>query len=183
MTSPNAHEVARRCLCLELLHQRLLLEEADDAVDDREQARVAWMGRHDALGVTATLTEEERALLAEPIGALDDEDLDDLHGRATGAVVLLWALGRLEARPTFKTVETMEDVLADHGFLGDGSVSRARAATESARLRDQAERDEAWSAYSKSRGKAREVDDPERIFAEVAAHHLAWVAGDEELED
>lgn len=183
MIPPTAIDVARRCLCLELLHQRLLLEEADDAIDDRERARVAWLGRHDALGVTASLSDQERVLLAAPVGTLDDEALDDLHGRATGAVVLLWALGRLDARPTWKTIEAMEQVLADHGLLGDGSVSQAKAAAEAARLRDEGERDEAWNAYSKSRGKAREVDDPERIFAEVAAHHLAWIDGDEELED
>ena len=175
--------MARRCLCLELLHQRLLLEEADDAVEDRERARIAWLGRHDALGVSASLSDDERALLTAPVGTLDDDALDDLHGRATGAVVLLWALRRLDARPTFKTIEAMEETLAVHGLLGDGSVSRARAAAEGARLRDDGEREEAWNAYAKSRGKAREVDDPERIFAEVAVHHLAWIAGDEELED
>lgn len=177
-TGKDALEVARRCVCLELLFQRELLETDDeDALEDREQVRQAWLSRvgEDGLGVDAELLAEERDLLERPVGELSDDDLDDVHGRASGALVLLWALARLDTRPSFATIETIETVLASHGLLGDGSVSKARAAAEGARLRPEGELDEALGAYLRTRGKAREVDDPDRIFAGVAAHHLTWV--------
>ena len=44
-------------------------------------------------------------------------------------------------------------------------------------LRDttDAELDEALAAYLRVRGKARATDDPERLFAGLAAHHVTWV--------
>ena len=169
----TALDVARRCLVLELLAQRSVLEvDAEVPVADRERARASWVGRETDLGVKDAIEPDERAWLDRAVGTLSDDDLDDVHGRGLGAVVLLWALGRVESRPTLASVE---DVLADHGLLGDGSVAKARAAAEAAALRSEAELDEALSAYAKTRGKAKEVDDPERIFACVAAHHLTWV--------
>lgn len=173
-----AVDVARRCLCLELLHQRFVLETDEEDVAAREKARTMWTSRHADLGIEGALEPEERALLERPVGTLGDEDLDELHGRATGALVLLWAIGRLTERPSFDTVEQMDDVLAEHGLLGDGSIARARTAAEGATLRPADDRESAESAYLRARGKAREVDDPDRIFAEVCAHHLGWIADD-----
>jgi hypothetical protein len=168
-----ALDVARRCLCLELLLQRYVLEtDADDPVSDRDRARAAWLARLGDLGVADALTAHERALLERPVGELSEDELDDLHGRATGAAVLVWALGRVPVRPTFGAVES---VLAEGGLLGDGSIARARAAADAATSRAESELDEALSAYLRVRGKARETDDPERIFAGVAAHHLTWI--------
>lgn len=169
-------DVARRCLCLELLFQRYLLEiDAGDSLPERERARTMWLSRDGDLGVVDVLTAQERALLARPVGELSEDDLDELHGRATGAAVLTWALGRAPERPTFAKVEV---ILAEHGLLGDGSIARARAAAEGATLRSEAELDEALAAYLRLRGKAREIDDPERVFAGVAAHDLTWVLDD-----
>ena len=175
-SEPRApRDVARRCLCLELLFQRYVLELDDDDVREREAARQAWAGRAPDLGVSDVLLSDERALLERPVGGLSEDDLDDVHGRASGALVLLWALGRLPARPGFAAVEAMDEELAAHGLLGDGSVSAARAAAEGAALRPEAELDQALSSYLHVRGKAREVRDPEKVFADVAAHHLTWV--------
>jgi hypothetical protein len=119
--------------------------------------------------------------LERPVGTLSEDDLDDVHGRASGALVLLWALGRLDARPSIATFDALAETLGEHGLLGDGSIPRARQAAESAQLRPHDEIDAARGAYQRTRGKARNVDDPERVFAEVAAHHLAWTL-DEAME-
>lgn len=177
--SKDASTVARRLLCLELLFQRLGLEEADDDEAAREKARVAWTSRLDDLGIAGDLLADERGFLERPIGALTEDDLDDLEGRVSGALVLLWALGRLDARPTFATVTELEDHLEARGLLGDGSVKQAKAAAESASLRPADELDAALGTYLKARGKAKEIVDPEKIVAAVGAHHLTWILEDE----
>jgi hypothetical protein len=177
--------VAARCLCLELLFQRYVLEtEVDEAPEAREAARGIWVAREADLGVTDVLTEEERALLARPVGQLSEDELDTLYGRAAGAAILLWALARTSARPTFSTVE---EVVSEGGLLGDGSIGSAREAVENATLLETGEIEDALRGYRRLRGKAREVEDAERNFAGVAAHHLGWIldpahAFDEDLE-
>jgi hypothetical protein len=177
--SKDASTVARRLLCLELLFQRLGLEEAEDDEAAREKARLLWMSRLDDLGIADDLLADERAFLERPIGAFTEDDLDDLEGRVSGALVLLWALGRLDARPTFAMVTELEDHLAARGLLGDGSIKQARASAESATLRAADELDRALGTYLKARGKAKEIVDPEKIVAAVGAHHLTWILEDE----
>ena len=177
--SKDASAVARRLLCLELLYQRLGLEEADDEKEAREKARAMWASRIDDLGIGADLLATERAFLEKPVGALSEDDLDDLEGRVSGALVLLWALGRLEPRPTFAAVTNLEEHLSEHGLLGDGSIKKAREAAESAALRSGEEIDGALGTYLKARGKAKEIADPEKIVAAVGAHHLTWILEDE----
>lgn len=171
--------VARRLLCLELLFQRLGLEEAEDDVGAREKARIAWASRLADLGIEGELLGDERGFLDRPVGELSEEDLDDLEGRVSGALVLMWALGRLDARPTFSTVTELEGHLEAHGLLGDGSVKQARAAVDTVALRSADELDAALGAYLKARGKAKEIVDPEKIVAAVGAHHLTWILEDE----
>lgn len=177
--SKDAVAVARRLLCLELLFQRLGLEEADDDAAAREKARAAWAGRLEDLGVAGDLLADERGFLERPVGGMSEDDLDDLEGRVSGALVLLWALGRLDQRPTFATVTALEEHLEAHGLLGDGSVKRAKAAAESATLRPAEELDTALGTYLKARGKAKEIADPEKIVAAVGAHHLTWILDDD----
>jgi hypothetical protein len=164
------------------MHQRFVLEqsdEGDDPVAEREKARQLWCGRLTDLGVDEVLLAEEKVFLNKEVGTLDEEALDDVHGRATGALVLLWALGRLEVRPSFETVNEMEAVLTDHGLLGDGSITKAKEAVEAATLRTDNERENARHTYVRTRGKAKEVEEADRIFAEVAAHHLQWIGDDQ----
>jgi hypothetical protein len=171
--SKLAIDVARRCLCLELLWQRYAFEiDAEEPVAERERGRAMWLSREGDLGITAALLAEERALLERPVSQLSEDDLDDLHGRAMGAAVLLWTLGRLTVRPT---ITDAESVAAESGLLGDGSIAAARAASEAATLRPEAELDDALAAYLHVRGKAREPEEAEKIFAGMAAHHLTWV--------
>lgn len=168
-------DVARRCLCLELLAQRSVLEA--DATDraGAEAARAKWASRLGDLGIT--LSEEERALFDRPVGALSEDERDDLDGRSAGAAVLLWALGRTGARPTFASADA---IVADHGLLATshGSIAKARAAAEGASLRPEPELDDARSTYRRARGKAKEPGGAEQIYAGIAAHHLTWIVED-----
>ncbi len=174
--SKRPDSVARRCVVLELLAQREVLEtDGEVPVPEREKARAAWCGRETDLGVGAEILPEERALLDRPVGSLSEDELDDVHGRGLGAAVLLWALGRVPARPSFADAE---GVIGAHGLLGDGSIAKASAAVSSATLRPHGEIDATFRTYVHARGKAREVHEPERVFAGVAAHHLAWVLDD-----
>jgi hypothetical protein len=176
MTSRDAVDVARRCLCLELLLQRLGLEtDTEDPTAERDDVRRKWLSRLGDLGLESVILPGELALLERPVGEMSEEELDDLHGRATGALVLLWALGRASPRPSFSASEEMASIIGDHGLLGEGSIARAKASAASATLRPETELHEALSAYGRTRGKAREPSEPEKIFAFVAAHHLEWV--------
>lgn len=178
--SKDASVVANRLLCLEVLAQRQVLEEEkDESEEARERARSAWASRIDDLGIGEHLLADERGFLERAVGTLSEDDLDDLDGRVSGALVLLWALGRLESRPTFETVTELEEHLTVRGLLGDGSISKAKAEAEKAKLRPDDELDAALSAYLKVRGKAKELDDPEKIVAAVGAHHLTWILDDE----
>lgn len=165
----SAVDVARRCLCLELLAQRSVLEE-DSAPDE---VRAKWASRVGDLGIT--LTAEESSFMDRPVGKLTEDERDVIDGRSTGAAVLLWALGRSATKPTFATAD---DLVAEHGLLGDGSIAKAKASAESASLRSEAELDTALSAFLKTRGKAKDPSDPEQIYAGVAAHHLTWILTD-----
>ncbi|MBX3219515.1 MAG: hypothetical protein KF795_03280 [Labilithrix sp.] len=176
MPSKDPVDVARRCLCLELLLQRLGLEtDTDDPAAERDEVRRRWVSRLGDLALEAALLPDERALLERPVGALTEDDLDDLHGRASGALVLLWSLGRIATRPSFGAVGELESIVAEHGLLGTGSIARANESAAGALLRPEAELREALAAYGKTRGKAREPSDPEKIVAAVGAHHLEWI--------
>lgn len=178
--SKDATVVARRLLCLEVMFQRQVLEEsAEEDVEQRDRARAAWASRIDDLGIGVDLLDDERAFLERPVGTLSEDDLDDLDGRVSGAVILLWALGRIETRPTFETVTQLEEHLGLKGLLGDGSISAAKAEAEKATLRPAEELDAALGAYLKVRGKAKEIEDPEKIVAAIGAHHLTWILEDE----
>ncbi len=176
MDPRDATEVARRTLCLELLLQRLGLETDDeDPIADREKIRALWATRLTELGIDADVLPVERAFLERPVGGLTEDDLDDVHGRATGALALLWVLGRLETKPNAASVEEIADLLGDHGLLGDGSITRAKEAVAAAKMRDLPAVEEARTTYERARGKAKEPTEPEKIFAGIGAHHLAWV--------
>jgi hypothetical protein len=179
MAEKNPIDVARRCLCLELLLQRLGLETDDeDPASERDPIRAKWLGRIADLGLEEILLPSERSFLERPVGTLSEEDLDDLHGRASGAVFFLWALGRLETRPAFAAVDDMATVVAEHGLLGTGSIAQANEAVTSSTLRSADVLSDALSSYVRTRGKAREPSEPEKIVAGVGAHHLEWILDD-----
>lgn len=164
-------DVARRCLCLELLAQRSVLEQ--DETPEADAVRAKWASRVSDLGIAPT--EAETALLERAVGKLTEDEKDDVEGRSMGAAVLLWALGRTDAKPTFATAD---DVVADQGLLNDGSIAKAKANAENASLRSEEDLDALLATAVKARGKAKDPSDPEQIYAGITAHHLTWILTD-----
>ena len=175
MPSRNAADVAKRCLCLELLLQRLGLElDDEDAEAERDAVRRAWLSRLGQLGLEETILADERALLERPVGELTEEECDDIEGRVIGALVLLWALSRLGARPNASTLEIATRLIAEHGVLGDGSIPEAKKAIEAAALRPLTDLEAAADTYAKT-VEAAKADDPEGMVAAIGKATLAWL--------
>lgn len=172
----DAAHVARRCLCLELLVQRLGLEvDEEDPEEARDEVRVGWNGRLADLGIENAFAAEERAYLDRAVGTLDEDDLDDLHARSLGAVVLLWALGRLDARPETDEMLEAPALVAEHGLLGLGSIAAVKSAIADAKLRAASELRAGLDAYAAKRGKGTDEDSPAEVAANLGHAHLAWV--------
>jgi len=189
MALKTATDVAKRCLCLELLLQRLGLEiDEEDPVAERDAVRRAWVSRLGQLGLEEAILADERALLERSVGDLTDEECDDIEGRVIGALVLLWSLSRLGGRPTSAILGVATRLMAEHGVLGDGSIPEAKATIGSVRLRPETELREALAAYTKARGasppeSAEEPgagpppapSDPEAMVAAIGVSTLSWV--------
>lgn len=176
MDPKDASDVARRCLCFELLWQRLGLEiDEDDTAADRDEVRKKWISRIEDLGLGDVLLTEERALLERPVGSLSEDDLDDVQGRATAALFLLWALGRVSARPSVESFHDAADIIAERGLLGDGSISGANRAVASAALRPAEELREALAAYGAKQPPPGADGTAEEVVAALGTHALAWV--------
>lgn len=176
MDPKDASDVAKRCLCFELLWQRLGLEiDEDDSAEARDEVRKKWLARTADLGLSDVLLAEERALLERQVGSLSEDDLDDLQGRATAGLFLLWALGRLSARPSVESFHDAPDIIAEHGLLGDGSISGANRAVASAGLRPTEELREALVAYGAKQPAPGADGTAEEVVAALGTHALAWV--------
>ena len=168
-------EVAKRCLCLELLLQRLGLElDEEDAELERDAVRRAWLSRLGQLGLDETILADERALIERPVGELTEEECDDIEGRVIGALVLLWSMSRLGARPTAQTLGIATRLIAEHGILGDGSIPEAKKAIDAVQLRPLTELEAAAETYRKT-AETSNPDDPEGMVAEIGKTTLAWV--------
>jgi hypothetical protein len=172
----EAADVARRCLCLELLLQRLALEiDEEETKDSLEKIRLGWLGHTTELGVDDVLLPDERAYLERPVGTLDEDERDDIHGRTTAALVLLWTLGSLPERPMLAHVHDALDLVTSHGLLGEGSVSAAKASVAKAKLRPIGDLRAAYAAYTQERGKMTDDDTPEQVVGTLGFRTLAWV--------
>ena len=175
MPSRNSADVAKRCLCLELLLQRLGLEVDDeDAEAERDAVRRAWLSRLGQLGLDDAILADERALLERPVGELSEEECDDIEGRVIGALVLLWAMGRLGARPTAQTLGIATRLIAEHGILGDGSIPEAKKTIEAVQLRPLTDLEAAAETYGKAAADAK-PDDPEGMVSAIGKATLAWI--------
>jgi len=175
MALRNPADVAARCLGYELLVQRLALEtDTEEAADAREAMRQRWLGKVTDLGVGDALFASDRALLERPVGRLTEDELDDLHDRGASALVLLWALGRLDAAPDGTVADDAPALVAERGLLGEGSLAATRAAATGAQLRGE---DELRSAHDHYREVAMsdEADDAHGGVAVLGATELSWV--------
>lgn len=172
MAAKEASEVAKRCLCLELLLQRLGLDiDEDDPAAERDAVRQAWLARVGDLGLETILHPEERAFLERPAGSLTEAETDDIEGRVIGALVLLWALKRLEARPSAALLGEATVLIGEHGILGDGSISAANATVAAAELRPESELREALAAYTTTTSK----DEADQMVSALSVQMLSWL--------
>lgn len=176
MALKDAPDVAKRCMCLELLLQRLGLEiDEDDSVEELETVRLAWLSRVGDLGLDGVLLADERGFLERPTGELTDEETDELEGRVICALVLLWALKRLGTRPSGAMLGDATRLITEYGILGDGSIPKAKAAAESVSLRPEAALREALADYTRVQGDGSGEGSPDQMVAVLAAHTLSWV--------
>lgn len=174
--SRDAVEVAKRCLCIELLLQRLGLEiDEDDPVTERDAVRTAWLSRLGQLGIDQTLLGDERALLERPIGELTDAECDDIEGRVIRGLALLWALGRIPSPPDDAMLGEATAIIAEHGVLGDGSISGAKATVAGAKLRASEELAAASAAAAKAKDDSF-LGGPKYMVASIVVEALAWVS-------
>jgi hypothetical protein len=175
MSRRDASDVAKRCLCIELLLQRLGLEiDEDDPVVERDAVRRAWLSRLGQLGIDQALLGEERALLERSIGELTEAECDEIEARVISGLALLWALGRIPSPPDAAMLGDATMLIAEHGVLGDGSISAAKATVESVKLRPDAELDAALAAYAKTKEESF-LGGPDHMVAALAVKALSWL--------
>lgn len=180
MALKDASDVARRCLCLELLLQRLGLEiDEDDPVAARDEIRNAWLSRIGDLSLDGVILPDERAYLERPVGSLSEDETDDIEARVITAMVLLWALSRLPEAPSAAMLGDAVTLMAEHGLLGDGSISAANATVAAVQLRPESELRDASDAYARTTkgdaAPAGSAESPEEMVAKLAGQALSWV--------
>ena len=179
MAARSASDVAKRCLCIELLLQRLGLElDEEDAVEERDAVRRAWVSRLGQLGIEEALFADERALLDRPMDKLTEEECDQIERRVIGGLAFLWALGRIPAPPTPAMLGEATALFGEHGVLGDGSISGAKAAVENAKLRPDGELSEALATYAKTKEESF-LGGPDHMVAALVVQALSWAAGND----
>jgi hypothetical protein len=138
----TSQEVARRCLCLELVSQRVAIEhQAPDLGDDAASLHEGLMTTVSELGLEASFHGTELEHLRATIGALDMDD-PTLDVALADLAILLWCLGRIEQLPTVEQLmsDALDEVLAA-GFLAraEGDLEAVAVALGEAKLRPTAE--------------------------------------------
>jgi hypothetical protein len=150
----SVQDVVKRCVCVEIVCQRLALEQQSEEVEDAEKMRADLVTSADKLDVLDAMTSTETAVLQAPLGSLDLED-EAFSMFFADAAVLLWCLNRIEALPTVAELasETLNDVLAA-GFwsLGGSEILQAMYVAE---LRDLSDLQEMLSVVSNAVVKAQ----------------------------
>jgi hypothetical protein len=171
MAARSASDVAKRCLCIELLLQRLGLElDEEDPLEERDAVRRAWVSRLGQLGIEETLLPDERALLERPMDKLTEEECDQIERRVIGGLAFLWALGRIPSPPAPDMLGEATGLFAEHGVLGDGSISGAKAAVDGAQL--------VVAAQAKIKDDSF-LGGPQHMVAALVVGALSWVAGND----
>ncbi len=146
-------EVVKRCVCVEIVCQRLALEQQASEVANADKMRDDLIATADKLDVADSLTKAEMAVLSSPLGSLDLDD-DGFSTFFADAAVLLWCLKRIDTLPTVAELatETLNDVLAA-GFWSLGGKTILQAMRD-AKLRPQEELAQMLTRVSKAMMKA-----------------------------
>ena len=118
---PSARRVVARATVLSALVYRSFLDHYADNPDGNElRSRLLdWLV---ATGLIWELEQEERKLLATPLGRAEDQAIIDAEWRTEGLAVLAWALGRFELPPHDERVRNYLVATDAVGFLGDKAM-------------------------------------------------------------
>ncbi len=136
----NAIDVAKRCTCLEVLCQRIALEQQTEELgDEAQRLRDNLIAGIAAIDCEGFLFGTEADVLCAPLGEID---LEDEHFAAWFAdvAVLAWCLGRIDELPTVDELmgEKLNEVLS-RGFWASGDAAAIKDALAHAQLRPRAE--------------------------------------------
>lgn len=134
----SSHDVAKRCLCLELVAQRIALEhQAEELGADAATLHEGLLAAVDELALEASFFGSELPLLHARLGAADLDD-PTLDAAFADLAILLWCLGRIEELPTVEQLmgDEISDVLGA-GYLAtaEGDLEAVEAALKNATLR------------------------------------------------
>jgi hypothetical protein len=134
----SSQDVAKRCLCLELVAQRIALEhQAEELGPDAATLHEGLLAAVDELALEPSFFGTELPLLRARLGTADLDD-PTLDAAFADLAILLWCLGRIEALPTVEQLmgEEISEVLSA-GYLAsaEGDLEAVEAALRNAKLR------------------------------------------------
>jgi hypothetical protein len=179
---PDAQEVARRMLCLDLLQHRreaedTFLRSRSDAelaqCEEDVQSMIAFLK---TTGLEESMSEEEHRAFEVPLGEWKDEIYNDASWRVESLGVVAWALGLLPRLPPFD--EPFGDELADVLDIDNWEElvenANLRPASDIDRLRDIAS---LWNWRAQVGTPPYESEDDELEIAEEAknAHAVGLI--------
>ncbi len=133
----SAEQIAKRCTCLEVLCQRVALEEQRAELGEQAQTtRDNLIAGIASVDCADGLLGDEADILCAALGEIGQADRDRVTTWSQEAAVLLWCLGRLDALPTVEDLsgDALNDVLS-RGFWASGDAKKIAKAIASAKAR------------------------------------------------
>jgi hypothetical protein len=134
-------EIAKRCTCLEVLCQRVALEEQRGEIGASAQTmRDSLIAGVFAIDCADAFVGDEADILCAALGAISATDRDRVTTWSQETAVLLWCVSRLSDLPTVEELagEALNDVLS-RGFWASGDAKKITKAIASAKPRTQKE--------------------------------------------
>ncbi len=131
-------QIAKRCTCLEVMCQRIALEEQRDELGSKgaETTRDNLIAGIASVDCAAELVGDEADVLCAPLGAIKVADRDRVTTWSAEAAVLLWCVGRIDEIPSVEDLsgDALNDVLS-RGFWASGDAKTISKAIASAKTR------------------------------------------------
>jgi hypothetical protein len=144
-TKPNADEVARRMLCLDMLQHRRNAEEVflsaptEDELSEQEDEVETMLSFLRSSGLWEFLSDEEVRAFETPLGQWKEDQYVDATWRVESLAVLAWALTMVKRLPGFDQQidpEILEDVLDIDNWTEIVDKAQLRDTDEVERARD-----------------------------------------------
>lgn len=152
----TAAQVAARCVCVEMVIERIALEQACEAgqmkLDELEATRTNLLEVVTFLGLDDELTKDERAALERKGGTLDDSE--ELSIVFADLPYLLWMLGRIPRLFSVADLEAQLPEIIERGLFRTGDRHDIKKAMDRATLRPAEEIDAQLDDIAKANGLA-----------------------------